>query len=294
MRHPLLWTTFAGFLMLFLFFSRSYGGERLKVLWTPMELKQGEVLYVEAKTETELFSIEGDLDGSPIFFYKRESGGFAGITGVDLAASPGSCSLRVRVKDLHRRSFERIFQVGVKKGMFGVQRLTLPREKVELKEEVLRRVLEENREVKAILLRIRREKLWHSPFIKPVDGPITSPFGLRRILNGKPRSPHSGVDISAPLNSIVFSCNDGIVVFVKELYLGGKTVIIDHGFGLYSVYMHLSEILVKGGEKLRAGDVIGLVGSTGRATGPHLHWGMRLVGARIDPLSLLKLFTSVE
>jgi murein DD-endopeptidase MepM/ murein hydrolase activator NlpD len=294
MRHLLLWTTFAGFLILFLFFSRSYGVERLKVRWAPVELKQGEVLYVEVKTETEMSSIEGDLDGSPIFFYEREGGGFAGIAGVDLAASPSLCPLRVRGKDLHRRPYERVFQVKVKKGTFGVQRLTLPREKVELTEEVLRRVLEENREVKEILLRIRREKLWHNPFIRPLDGPITSPFGLRRILNGKPRSPHSGVDISAPLDSIVFSCNDGIVVFVKELYLGGKTVIIDHGFGLFSIYMHLSEILVKEGEKLRVGDSIGLVGSTGRATGPHLHWGMRLIGARIDPLSLLKLFTRVE
>jgi len=244
---------------------------------------------VEVKTETEVSSIEGDLDGTPIFFYEREGSGLAGIVGVDLATSPGLHPLRVRVDDLEGRPFEGVFQVKVRKGEFGVQRLTLPKEMVELKGEILRRVLEENRKVKEILLRIRQEKFWHYPFIRPVDGPITGAFGLRRILNGKPRSPHSGVDIGAPLGSEVGSCNDGIVVFSHELYLCGKTLIIDHGFGLYSIYMHLAEIWVREGEKVKVGDVIGLVGATGRVTGPHLHWGMRLMGARIDPFSLLRL-----
>ncbi len=277
-------------LILFLFVLPGYGGEWVRVSWSPAELRQGEVLYVEVKTDKGVSSIEGDLDGSPIYFFKRDGGGLAGIVGVDIATLPGLHPLRVTLKDLEGRSYKRVFQVRVRKGMFGVQRLTLPEKMVELKGEVLKRVLEERRKVKEILLKIRHEKFWHNPFIKPVDGPITGAFGLHRILNGKPRSPHSGVDIGAPLGSEVVSCNDGIVVFAHELYLGGKTVIIDHGLGLYSIYMHLAQIHVQEGQKVKAGDVIGLVGATGRATGPHLHWGVRLMGARVDPFSLLVVF----
>ncbi len=267
-----------------------YGGGVVTVSWSPQELRQGEALYVEIKTEMEVSSAEADLDGTPIFLYKRDGGGLAGIAGVDMAASPGLRPLRVLVKDLEGKPFEKVFQVKVHKGKFGVQRLTLPKEMVELKGEILRRVLEENRKVKEIFVTLRHEKLWHNSFIKPVDGPITGTFGLRRILNDRPRSPHSGVDIAAPSGSQVGSCNDGVVVFAQELYLCGKTIIIDHGFGLYSMYMHLAEMRVKEGEEVRVGDVIGLVGATGRVTGPHLHWGVRLMGARIDPFSLLRLF----
>ena len=288
--HSVLWTL----LVIAVPVSAAFGGEWGEVRWKPREVQQGEALYVEVQTKTRISLIEGDLDGSPILFYEREGGGRAGIAGVDLAASPGLHPLRVRVQDLKGRPSKVMFQVKVKKGQFVVQRLTLPREKVELKGKILKRVLRENKKVKAVLGKARPKKFWHSPFIRPVDGSITGAFGLRRILNNRPRSPHSGVDIGAPLGTKVSSCNDGIVVFAQELYLGGNTVIIDHGLGLYSMYMHLAEIWVKDGAQLRVGDIIGLVGATGRVTGPHLHWGVRLMGARIDPFSLLRLFAPGE
>ncbi|UCC66174.1 MAG: M23 family metallopeptidase [Deltaproteobacteria bacterium] len=271
-----------------------YGGGLVTISWSPTELRQGEVLSVVVKSETKIASVRGDLDGTPIFFHEREGGSLGGIAGVDLGVSPGPHPLRVSGEDPGGRPFKSVFQVKVRKGEFRVQRLTLPREMVELKEEVLRRVQEENRKVKKILLGIRREKFWHNYFVKPVDGSITGAFGLRRIINDQPRSPHSGVDISASLGSPVRSCNGGIVVLAQELYFGGKTIIIDHGLALYSIYMHLAEMRVRKGEEVKGGDVIGLVGATGRATGPHLHWGIRLMGARIDPLSLLRLFSSGE
>ena len=264
------------------------------VSWTPYEVSQGEALLVVVKPGTEFDRVEGDFDGIPLFFYEREEGGLAGIVGVDMAASPGPHPLRVQVKDGTGRVFERVFQVTVKKGDFMVQRLTLPEEMVELQGELLQRVLEENRMVKEVYITIRSEKLWNDTFIRPVEGPITGGFGVRRIINAKPRSPHSGVDISAPAGTPVASCNNGIVVLARELYLCGKTIIIDHGFGLYSIYMHLSEMLVREGQWVRCGDVIGLVGATGRVTGAHLHWGVRLLGARIDPFSLLRLFPHGE
>jgi murein DD-endopeptidase MepM/ murein hydrolase activator NlpD len=265
-----------------------FGGGVVKVSWSPQELRQGEVLSVTVKPGTEVAAVEGDLDGTAIYFFEREGGDFAGIVGVDLAASPGLRPLRVQVKDPQGKLYEQAFQVMVGRGEFEVQRLTLPEEMVTLKGEVLQRVLEENRKLKGIFNQVRPQRLWRHPFVKPVEGPITSTFGLRRILNNKPRSPHSGVDIGAPQGTKVEACNDGIVVFVQELYLCGKTIIIDHGFGLYSMYFHLSEMQVQEGDKMQVGDCIGLVGATGRVTGPHLHWGIRLLGARVDPYSLVR------
>ena len=283
LRTALLWAP-----IVLLFALPCFGGGLVMVNWSPQELRQGEVLFVQVKPDVDFASVEGDLDGTPIFFYEQEGDGLAGIVGVDLATSPGSRYLRVAIKDPEGRSFERIFEVQVKAGGFELQRLTLPEEMVTLTGEVLQRVLEDNRKLKRIFNQVRPERLWRHPFVKPVEGPITSAFGLRRIINDKPRSPHSGVDIGVPEGTEVGACNDGIVVFVQELYLCGKTIIIDHGFGLYSMYFHLSETQVKEGDTVQVGDCIGLVGATGRVTGPHLHWGIKLLGARVDPYSLVK------
>ena len=270
------------------------GGELVKVSWSPQELKQGEVLCVTVRPEAEVTSVKGDLDGTPIYFYERDGGGFEGIVGVDVAVSPGRHYLRVEVKDPKGESFEQVFQLMVKEGGFEVQRLTLSEKMVTLEGEILERYLAEHRKTKQIFNTVRPKRLWQQPFIIPVVGPITSTFGLRRILNDKPRSPHSGVDIGAPTGTEVGACNDGIVVLTQELYLEGKTIIIDHGYGLYSIYMHLSEMQVNEGQWVRAGDVIGLVGATGRVTGAHLHWGIKLLGARVDPFSLMRAVVSGE
>lgn len=279
---------------LLLFIIPCSGENVVKVSWFPQELKQGEVLFVTVKPETQVTSVEGDLEGTPIFFYEREVGGFAGIVGVDLSASPGQRSLRVEIKDLEGRSFERVFPVRVHAGEFELQRLTVPPEMVDFTEETYQRYLAERKELKRVLNHVRPERLWRHSFVKPVEGSITSTFGLRRVFNDKARAPHSGVDIGATEGTPVGSCNDGIVVFAQELYLEGKTIIIDHGFGLYSIYMHLSEIQAREGDAVRVGEVIGLVGATGRVTGPHLHWGIKLLGAKVDPFSLVRVVPPEE
>jgi murein DD-endopeptidase MepM/ murein hydrolase activator NlpD len=264
------------------------GEDLAKVSWTPQNVKQGDVLSVVVKPKAKIVSCAGDWEGIPIYFYEREGGGFAGIAGVDLTTPPGPHSLRVQVQDRKGRSSEQVFEVLVEAGGFEVQHLTLPKELVDLKGEALKRVLADNKRLMEIFNKVRPERLWHLPFIKPVDGPITGAFGLRRVINGQDRSPHNGVDIGAQLGAEVAACNSGVVVFAQELYLSGKTIIIDHGFGLYSMYFHLSEMRVKEGDQVEIGHCIGIVGATGRVTGPHLHWGIRLLKARVDPSSLLR------
>ncbi len=268
------------------------GGELAKVSWSPQEVRQGDVLAVVVKTKAKEVSIQGDWAGTPIYFYEQKRRNFIGIAGVDLATPPGPHLLKVKVEDSEGRSSEQVFEVQVEAGVFEVQRLTLPPEMVDLKGEALRRVLADNKRLMEIFNQVRPERLWHLRFIKPVEGPITSPFGLRRVINNQDRSPHNGVDIGAALGTEVVACNSGLVVFAEELYLSGKTIIIDHGFGLYSMYFHLSEIKVAEGDQVEIGHCIGLVGATGRVTGPHLHWGIRLLKARVDPESLLRAVSS--
>jgi murein DD-endopeptidase MepM/ murein hydrolase activator NlpD len=278
----------------FLFIIPSAEENVVKVNWFPQDLKQGEVLLVTVKPETEIASVEGALEGTPVYFYEREGGSFAGIVGVDLAASPGERSLRVEIKDLEGRSFERVFQVPVNAGEFEVQKLTVPPKMVDFTEETYQRYLAERKELERVFSQVRLERLWRHSFVKPVEGPITSAFGLRRVFNDKARNPHTGVDIAASEGTPVEACNDGIVAFARELYLEGKTIIIDHGFGLFSIYMHLSAIQANEGDTVHVGDVIGLVGATGRVTGPHLHWGMKLLGAKVDPFSLMRAVSFEE
>ncbi len=280
--------------ILLLVASPCLGGELAKVSWSPQEVKQGEVLAIEVKTKAKEVSIKGDWAGTPIYFYEQKRRVFAGIAGVDLATPPGPHLLRVEVEEREGRSSEQVFEVQVEAGGFEVQRLTLPPEMVDLKGEALRRVLADNKRLMEIFNQVRPERLWHRPFIKPVEGSITSPFGLRRVINGQDRSPHNGVDIGAEQGIEVVACNSGMVVFAQELYLSGKTIIIDHGFGLYSMYFHLAEMRVAEGEQVEIGHCIGLVGATGRVTGPHLHWGIRLLKARVDPESLLRAVSGGE
>ena len=127
------------------------------------------------------------------------------------------------------------------------------------------------------------------PFIRPVDGRISGRFGRARVYNGKPGSPHSGMDIAAPTGTPVKAPAAGIVTFADpDLYLTGGTVLIDHGHGISSNFLHLSRIDVKVGDRVEQGQVVAAVGSTGRSTGPHLHWGMSWFDVRIDPQLVLE------
>ncbi|HBS41718.1 MAG TPA: peptidase M23 [Oceanospirillales bacterium] len=124
--------------------------------------------------------------------------------------------------------------------------------------------------------------------IRPAEGPYSSPFGLKRFFNEQPRNPHSGVDIAAPAGAPIIAPADGTIVLTGDFFFNGNSVFIDHGQGLISMMCHMSRIDVKEGQTVKQGDLIGAVGSTGRATGPHLHWTVSLNNARVNPRLLLQ------
>lgn len=127
-------------------------------------------------------------------------------------------------------------------------------------------------------------------FDKPVDGPLSSPFGLRRFFNGEERNPHSGLDFAVPTGTPVKAPAAGRVILTGDYFFNGKTVFVDHGQGLISMFCHLSQIGVKVGDELARGAPLGKVGATGRATGPHLHWNVSLNDARVDPAIFIGAF----
>jgi murein DD-endopeptidase MepM/ murein hydrolase activator NlpD len=179
--------------------------------------------------------------------------------------------------------------LAVEKRSWQIQRVDgLPPPTVTPNEEELQRIRAEA----ALAIEARKidsaEPLFRSGFIWPAVGPISGVYGSQRILNGEPRAPHYGVDIAVPPGTPVVATADGTVTLAYEdMLLSGKTLILDHGYGLSSVYYHLSEIAVASGARVRQGEMIGRVGATGRATGPHLHWGMNLFDARLDPALLV-------
>jgi murein DD-endopeptidase MepM/ murein hydrolase activator NlpD len=172
-----------------------------------------------------------------------------------------------------------------------IQRINgLPNTYVNPSPENIKRIRNDNQKVRSL----RRATANLVPFflnkgfIAPVTGPVTGVFGSQRILNGEPRSPHHGLDFAAPMDTLVRCPADGIVRLAeRNMYLMGNTLIIDHGLGVQSIFMHLNRISVKEGDRVKQGDVIGRVGKTGRATGPHLHWGVTVGAVPVDPARLL-------
>jgi murein DD-endopeptidase MepM/ murein hydrolase activator NlpD len=155
--------------------------------------------------------------------------------------------------------------------------------------DVQERIRKERRLVDSIFEATTRERFWKGPFKAPVPGQVTSPFGYRSVYNGQQRSSHSGTDFRGAVGSPIHAPNAGRIVLTDDLYYTGKTVIIDHGQGLYSYLGHMSAISVKVGDYVETGDLVGKVGATGRATGPHLHWTVRLRISRVDPISLISV-----
>jgi murein DD-endopeptidase MepM/ murein hydrolase activator NlpD len=270
----------------------AHGESDLRIESFPKVAKQGEVCLVRASGPISLRSIHGEFQGERFSIsFNNETGAYEGLIGIDMSTSPTTYEIKVFATDRDNRVHTSALSLTVEKVDFGTQVLSLPPSMVDLDAKTLERVNQEAKRLETLFQAFRHERLWKSVFVRPVEGEISTGFGLNRIINGQRRSQHAGIDLRAEKGTSVLASNHGVVVLVDELFFSGKSVILDHGWGLYSMYFHLSEALVKEGDLVRTGAMLGRVGSTGRSTGPHLHWGIRINGARVDPLSLLRIGT---
>ena len=211
------------------------------------------------------------------------------LIGFDLGLKPGPYDLEMAVVLRGGRTEKLTHRVLVGDRDFPVKKLWVKEEFVRPPPEVQDRIRREA-DILEIAYSVSSSRwLGEGLFERPHPGEMAPNFGERRIYNNVPRSTHSGVDIAAPYGSPVSASNSGRVVLARDLYFSGNTVIIDHGLGLFTYYCHFSRLKVGRGDMVKKGSVIALAGSTGRSTGPHLHWGVRILGSRVDPGALLRL-----
>lgn len=211
----------------------------------------------------------------------RENGThWEAVVGIPLATRPGI--QRLKVKPTAAKPYFQEFSVNAKR--YKTQHITLKNKRmVNPYAKDLKRIRKEKKTILAALATWHDDPEVQTTFIMPVEGRLSSPFGLRRYFNEQPRKPHSGLDIAAAEGSAIRAPADGTVLTTGNYFFNGNTVFIDHGQGLITMYCHMSEIDVKPGQQITQGEVIGKVGMTGRVTGPHLHWGVSLNNARVDP-----------
>ena len=210
----------------------------------------------------------------------RHGGQWYAVVGIGLDTAPGELTLDVTQPGAASQQLK--FSIAAKQ--YPEQDLTIKNpEMVNPTPAELRRIDREQRHLDKVMNGWRRTARPGINFIWPARGPETSGFGLKRVLNGEARSPHSGIDIGAPAGTPVHAPADAVVADVGRYYFCGKTLTLDMGEGLYSVYCHLSKIKVRPGQRVKQGQLVGKIGATGRTTGPNLHWTVRLNGAAVDP-----------
>lgn len=182
----------------------------------------------------------------------------------------------------------------VLQGKYKSETIKVSKSKVTLNKKDKKRTQKEYKEAISIYKKNSKDILWEKDFLEPIKAKTTSPFGTRRVYNKQLKGYHSGVDYKAKIGEEIRSINDGIVKIVKNRFYAGGSVIIDHGHGVYSCYYHLSKFFVKVNQKIKQGDVIALSGQSGRVTGPHLHFTIKLHNITVDPLQIITLLNKLN
>ena len=250
----------------------------------------GEAMLIVVTGEGAGRAPSGSWAGSTLPFYACTPTTYLALAGIDLETSTGTARLDLTLRDASgsEKPWNETFRVAPKE--FTTRRLEVPAEYVKPGPELEARADREMKRVKALYTETTPELRMRGRFVMPVKGAkTTSRFGERSIFNGEPRSPHSGADIQASTGTPVLAPQSGRVVLADDLFFPGRAVILDHGLGVYSLFGHLSEIKVREGASVRRGEVVGFAGATGRVTGPHLHWAVKVLGARVDPQSVMAL-----
>ena len=250
---------------------------------------QGSLLLMEILGSKPLPSLASEWDGHvmPLWREDDSSTTLHGLIGVDLEKPPGRYEWKVSWPAAEGGALSCSVFVNVRAGKFPTERLQVEKQFVQPDPEQQKRAAEDQTKMRGIYDTVTPERLWDGIFRLPLKGVTTGGnFGRRRILNGEARSPHAGVDFPAAAGTPVFASQSGKVVLAEGLFYSGNTVVLDHGYGIYTLYAHLSEIGVQPGQMVKAGAQIGKVGATGRVTGPHLHWGLTIDHARVNAMQI--------
>jgi murein DD-endopeptidase MepM/ murein hydrolase activator NlpD len=254
---------------------------------TARSIQPGEVVVLTLTTSSPVDELRVRAFGRDQTAFRRSPTEWRAVIGIDLETKPGRHDVSIAA------GTDRVtHSLIVKAKSFPRRELKVDPAFVNPPPEALARIKEDTARLNGVWASSSTAVLWAGPFVRPVPDAANSAFGTRSVFNGEPRSPHSGADFSSQPGTPVKSPNAGRVVLAGDLYFTGNTVVIDHGAGLLSLFAHLRTISVRESDAVTGGTVIGEVGATGRVTGPHLHWTVRLNGARVDPMSLLAVLAT--
>src|SRR5262245_38689354 len=260
----------------------------LTVMDAPESLIPGGVALVSVTSTQDLTKLTGEAAGHAVRFWSAASPKeWNGLVGINLDSAPGVVPLTVHGTTATGLKGTTSVSLVVARYKFETRRIQVDPKLANPPQEELARIKEESKAMADAFAIVTPQRYWHGPFDAPVPGTATSSFGRLTITNGKPAGRHQGADFRAATGTPVKAPNGGRVVIARNLYFAGNTVIIDHGLGVFSLLAHLSQIDVAPGAIGARGDVVGESGATGRVTGPHLHWAMRLGDISIDPVALM-------
>ena len=258
--------------------------------WQPAQLVNGAPVVFQVKPSARLSGLSGRwLEHNVFFSYDATSKTWYGVAGVSLETHPGIYDLEL--KGTTSRGSEVSFskRITIRPAKYPSIAVSVAKQFTEPSAEQLERIHQDKTVKQDVFSHTDAEREWSGKFRPPVDAPVSDVFGTRRTFNGKVQSMHQGLDYAVPKGTPVSAVNAGTVLLASPLYFEGNCVVLDHGQGLLTLYLHLSEIKVKPGERVERGQEIGLSGGTGRATGPHLHLAVRWEGVYLNPATLLTL-----
>jgi murein DD-endopeptidase MepM/ murein hydrolase activator NlpD len=276
--------------LVLLFASSALARESWTVRWQPERLVNGSPLVLRVSAPQTLASLSGKwLEHDVFFSFDQASRTWYAIAGVSLETKPGKYSLVLTGKTEKGKevSFQRL--IAVSKGKYQQIAVTVAKQYTEPSPEQLQEINQDKTLKQQVFAHVEPEREWAGKFSPPVDASISDVFGTARTFNGQVQSVHQGLDFRVPTGTVVDALNAGTVLLARPLFFEGGCVVIDHGQGLMTIYMHLSEMKVKEGEQVKRGQEIALSGGTGRATGPHRHVAVRWQGVYLDPKTLLSL-----
>jgi murein DD-endopeptidase MepM/ murein hydrolase activator NlpD len=259
-----------------------------------MKLVNGAPVLFRVKSSFRLDALTGNWLGHQIVFSFDSSGKtWFALAGVSLETAPGRYALELTGERLGAKiksqeiTYSRKFAVG--RATYPKIELTVSKQFTEPNPDQVKQIEDDQKVKKDYLNRVTPEREWSGNFGAPADAAVSDVFGTQRVFNGKTQSSHLGLDFRVPSGTPVEAMNDGTVLLARPLYFEGNCVVIDHGQGLLTIYMHLSQFAVKEGGHVKRGQQVGLSGGTGRATGPHLHVAVRWQGTYLDPARLMRL-----
>jgi murein DD-endopeptidase MepM/ murein hydrolase activator NlpD len=258
--------------------------------WEPTKPVNGSPVLFRVTAPLQLTELNGNFLGQEFSFRPNTACHcWYGFAGVSLATKPGTYTLRVEGKGAGEKDAAMSYTVAVGAAHYPTSALKVAPGFVEPPKETLARIEEDQAEKKKVFSTTAPETLWSGRFEPPAEAEVSGVFGSARVFNGVKKSQHTGLDFRVTTGTPIVAANSGTVILARPLYFEGNCVMIDHGQGLLTMYLHLSEFKVKEGDTVKKGQLLGLSGGTGRTTAPHLHFAVRWRGEYLDPRTLLEL-----